>query len=277
VRGSCPECGLAVRATILSRVDPHADAFKPLPTPRLTANAVMLWPLGGLIAALAAWVPRIADLVAEIVGAPRPAGLARLGWVSVGGLGLSALASIGLIGPTRETPLRLSLRAALGAACYIPLIWCWWRITLVIDPVSPAPYVDADPDPRRLAHRLCLGACAVVILILLRPNARALVARSLVLRTGRVDRQTIYATAAAVALAATGDLVRLASVGLPPRSAVMVADAGSLLVLVASMLVTIGLAGATIDGWRLRRTLLTPPFRLAELLGPRSTKSGPAP
>src|SRR5690606_19927036 len=37
VVGVCPECGAAVRATILATIDPQAEELTPLLTPRLTS------------------------------------------------------------------------------------------------------------------------------------------------------------------------------------------------------------------------------------------------
>src|SRR5690606_12139500 len=109
-------------------------------------------------------------------------------------------------------------------------------------------------------------ASALVILLALRPNARQLVARSLVLRTGRVDRQTIYATAAAVGVAMVGDCLRMIASQLPVADRPFIGGVGTILVLVGSMLVTLALVGAAVDGWRIRRSLLTPSPSLGQLI-----------
>lgn len=266
IRGNCPECGLAVRATILYRVDPHAEAFRPLPTPRLTAWGVALWPTGALIAVILAWTPRLSDLGADAFGwATRP----HLHWATVAGmiaLGASFLGALGMIRPTRGGEARHMIAAAFGAACYLPLVWCWWRITFAVDATSMAPYVQSGPNPERLALRLCLGVSALGVLLALRPNARQLVARSLVLRTGRVDRQTIYATGAAVVIAMLGDGVRLAATTLPEVNRPLVAGAGTILVLVGSILTTMALAGGAVDGWRIRRAIITPSPSLGQII-----------
>ena len=273
VRGACPECGVAVRATILHRVDPHAEAFHPLPTPTLTANAVFFWSLGGLLAVAFGWAPRLSDFYADLRGVGVAPDLTWTGWASLASLALSALASLGLIHATREIGPGRIARAAAGVLFYLPLAWCWWRITQVIDLTHVAPYLDVHPNPTRLGLRVCLGAAAIGMLLLVRPNVRALVARSLVLRTGRVDRQTIFATTAAIALAMAGDTVRLISTALPDASAPLVASAGALLVLIGSILITIALIGATVDGWRLRASILSPGLRLSELLEVRPNGS----
>lgn len=266
VRGACPECGVAIRATILSRVDPEAEAFHPLPTPRLTAFGVFLWPLGALGAALFGWAPRVDDFIARATNAHSIAGASWVGWASLCGLALSALGAGGLLRPTRDTTGRWVFASLIGLLFYGPLAWCWWRIALLIDRANLAPYLQASPNPDRLASRLCLGASALVILLILRHNARQLVSRSLVLRTGRVGRQTVLATAAAVALTMVGDAIRLIATTLPDANRPLVAGAGALLVLVGSLLVTLALVGATVDGWRIRRAILTPSPKLSELI-----------
>ncbi len=266
IRGNCPECGLAVRATILYRVDPHAEAFQPLPTPRFTAWGVALWPTGGLLAVLFAWIPRLTDIAADWLGwASRPH-VVWASWASLMALGVSFIGALGIIHPTRGTSARLCVAAIVGAVAYIPLAICWWRIDFVIDTAALAPYVQAGPNSDRIALRLCLGASALALMLSLRPAARQLVARSLVLRTGRVDRQTIYATSAAIVIAMMGDSVRLASTLLPEVNRPLVAGAGTILVLVGSVLTTMAMAGGAIDGWRIRRAILTPSPSLGQLI-----------
>lgn len=267
IRGNCPECGLAVRATILHRVDPDADAFHPLPTPRLTAFGVVVMCWGALIAVLMAWVPRLADISAEIRGSVAAPQVGWAAWVSMAGLGLSAAGATGLIRPTQETTRRQMRLAIVGVIAYAPLIWCWARIHFVVDAGGrAAPYFDMAPNPERIGLRLGVGLSALVILLALRPNARQLVARSLVLRTGRVDRQTIYATAAAVGLTMLGDCLRLIASQMPAANRPLVAGAGAIVILLGSLLVTLALAGAAIDGWRIRRSLVTPSSTLGQLI-----------
>jgi len=59
IRGVCPECGTAVRATILFRVDPMADEFRPLTSPWFTAQSLVLWSIGGLVAAVGFWLVHV--------------------------------------------------------------------------------------------------------------------------------------------------------------------------------------------------------------------------
>jgi len=269
VRGRCPECGMAVRATILYVVDPHADAFRPMRRPRLTAIAVTVWPLAALIAVLTSWSPRLADLHDQlfVTASPVPA---DVGWIPAAAFLLSGIAACALIRPLPESTRRTAISAAIGCFLYVPLIAVAWWLHTTFDPVRPPPYsIQALADGERLMLRFALNACAIAILLCLRPSARLLVARSLVLRTGRVDRQTMIATVAAIGLTVVGDAMRLLSLGLPRAQADFIDLFAMMLVIIGSLLVTLAVAGAVIDSWRIRRAILTPSPSLRQLLHER--------
>lgn len=251
VRSPCPECGILVRATILHSVDPHADEFQPLITPALTAWGLAMWPLMGLLAVLLAWIPRIIDFSNEILG---------VHWMKPGWLPLamllaviaSGLGAVALIRPSTACPSKNIAAAVLGIVAYIPIAWV--LIAIVRFPMS-TPYINTHPDMDRIVLRLGLSGSLLIMLLCLRPNARRLVARCLALRTGRVQRQTILATAAAVGLAAIGDLILLVSILASSEALDLV---GKLVILMGSILMTAGLFGATIDSWRIRGAILEP-------------------
>lgn len=272
VAGQCPECGLAVRATILYRVDPHAEAFEPMRRPRLTAWLVALCPGAALVAVLLCWVPRVADVVSRLIGTRT----IRVGWWPSAALLLSGVSAVALVRPLRTTPRSSAVAATIGCAAYVPLAVAMWMIESRLDPSRAAPYIAAPPDVNRLTLRLAIAALSLAVLLGLRPNARRLAARSLVLRTGRVDRQTIAATAAAIALAALGDVVRLVSISCPASVGEYVQQAGTLVVLVGSLMVTLAIIGVVVDGWRIRRAILTPSPSMQDLLG-TAGESGPLP
>lgn len=269
VRGPCPECGMAVRATILYSVDPKADAFQPLATPRLTGLAVVVWPAAGLATVLLSWVPRVEDLVSFVA----PAYSYRAGWAPNVGAAAAAVSAIaaaaGLVRISGRAPSRCAWCAVAGVACYIPLIASYLLIAHRVDPRLAAPFLTGDPDPERIALRLVLSLSFLGILMGLRPNARILVARSLVLRTGRVDRQTILATAAAIVLTIVGDVLRFASLGAGRSGAEFLRGLGAVLVLVGSLLITYAVLQAVIDAVRIRRAILFPSPSLEQVLGER--------
>jgi len=251
VRSPCPECGILVRATILHSVDPHADEFQPLSTPALTAWGLAMWPSMGLLAVLLAWIPRVIDFSNEIFGVHwmKPDWLPLVMLLAVFASGLGAVA---LVRPSAACPPKNTMAAALGVAAYVPIAWL--LIAIVRFPVS-TPYINTQPDFDRITLRLALSGALLVMLLCLRPNARRLVARCLALRTGRVQRQTILASAAAVGLTAIGDLLLLASIAASSETLVLI---GKLVVLMGSILMTAALLGATVDSWRIRGAILAP-------------------
>jgi len=266
IQGPCPECGLAIRATILHRVDPQADAFRPMPAPRLTAWAVFFWGAFGLLAAMFVWTLRGADLLRQVLGV---GAVPNVWWAAPAATlaaAASGLAALTLIYPVSGTPRRWVLRACGGVAAYVPLVAAMWWIHFGVDPGAPAPYFETTPVPQRVLARLAVDASLLGILLGLRPNARQLVARSLVLRTGRVDRQTIYATVAAVGVMTAGDLLRLGASQLSEADKIWLGGPGTLLVIVGSGLLTLALVGGAVDSWRIKRAILTPGPSMNQLL-----------
>ncbi len=258
VRGVCPECGAAVRATILYAVDPHADAFQPLPNPRTNALGLLLWPGGALAAALLSWLPRVCDFI-EKARSGFTLGLSRQSWLAPAILACALVSMAGavmLVRVVRGSSQRFA--SVLSALAYGPLCWALWQLHAGLDRASGPPYIVAGPMAERIAYRLVIGASIAVIIFGLRPNARRLVARSLTLRTGRVDRQTLLGMALCVGVAAIGDGLRLASIGLSPSISGTVDDIGTITILAASVLLTLGFASAIVDGARIGRALVMP-------------------
>ena len=266
ITANCPECNTAVRATILYRVDPEAEAFRPLNTPKLTALACRAWVAPVLITALAIWTMRALEL-ARPTGSPAIA-WSPLAYTAVAGLALSAIASIALVRPIKGGSAARSVLALLGTAVAYPALIAALALTINADAASlPAYAADRPPDPNRIVPRLLFLAAAVAAILLHRPNARELVARCKVLRTKRVDRQTLALIAATLAMAAAGDILRLASNAATGPAADTINIVGTATIALASLLTTIGLIGATIDSWRIAAALKTPPPTHAALLG----------
>ena len=114
----------------------------------------------------------------------------------------------------------------------------------------------------------------LMIILLARPVLRLLVARSLAIRTGRVDRQTVVAMAAALLTVLLGELLgRLAT--LDPASALgdFLFHLGFVMIVGGLALFTLGLLGASIDALRVAQAILTPAPSLNQVLGtdPSST------
>lgn len=272
VRSVCPECGTPVRGTILAMVDPHASELQPIFRPRATAVGLILWAFGALGAVGLIWLLRISEFVPVLAPTAQSAS-GWIWWLIV----LSGVGSLVLINPHRGIPARIRALAAIGCIAYVPMVWLVWLVVTRVDANFPNPYADVPPHAlRRALLRLAVGACIIVVSICLRPAARLLVARSLVMRTGRVDRQTLLTLATTVAMAMLGDLLHIAQAFAPWLPAELCRSAGVALIAVGSLLFTIGLVGVAIDCVRLRFAVLTPPLSMADLLGPEAAAGPPA-
>lgn len=279
VRAVCPECGTAIRATILARVDPLARELQPVYTPRLTAGCLVLWAAGALGAAVASWVPRIVEGLARLGHAvsqpdwPRHAALA--------GVAVSGLASLALVRPHGRIPTRHSVCAATAALLYVPLWLVLAHIGRAFDARDPSPFLGVGGiDPARATWRLAADGLIIAIVLGLRPAARVLAARSLVMRTGRVDRQTMLAMAAAVGVCALGDALAIISGGMGAMGSSgalrdVLGVAAMLFIGVGSLLVTLGLGTVMRDVLRLVPVVAERPLSMADIAGPpRTVKNG---
>lgn len=263
IRAVCPECGTAVRAAILYQVDPEAEEFQPLRSPRATAAGLVAWSGAGLGAILAVWWLRLTDVLQEWTGWSVPYAWAP--WIALLLGILSGLSVATLVRPTRGAHKRETLAALLGWMAYLPLIWAFWQIQM-IDAAAPRPYLRSMVMPERIWFRLVMDAMLVVIFLGLRPNLRGLVRRSLAMRTGRVDRQTLLAMVGAVIVAAAGDLIRLLSEGAGEHIGELWRGIGSILVLMGSLFLTLGMITGVIDSWRIGRVILMPAPTLRQVL-----------
>ncbi|MBC7771567.1 MAG: hypothetical protein H7210_03645 [Pyrinomonadaceae bacterium] len=265
IREACPECGTPVRATILAMVDPYARELMPIPRPRLVAIGLVAWGFGALLTALLGWLPYVMSAHSH------PWRVALCTSAAISGLG-----ALVLLRPNRGTRLSHCLMALAGVALYVPLIGLIWKLSgpdWVFEPFKFPP-MSLDPDaPPRALLRVILDATIAMMLLLLRPNARVLVARSLALRMGRVDRQTMLAMVAAAAAAGIGDLVWL----LLGDTRGAMGDAAMLfsriLVVIGSAFLTLGAAGVLIDGYRIARAILVPTPTLAQVIAAGTTNS----
>lgn len=265
IRGVCPECGTAVRATILYKVDPRAEEFQPIAYPRLLAAGLVLWSAGALAAAGACWLLRVEDGLRQW-GMSIP-GAMWASWAAVAATVASGIGSFALIRPARATSVRHTIGAVIGSAAYIPLVWAMWRILLDLDPGRTPPYFGSNVQPDRAAIRMIAGGSMVVALLGSRLVARDLVKRSMVLRTGRVDRQTLWGMAIVAAVTMAGDGLRFAAGmawGMDPD---LLRFAGTVIVAAGSALLTLGMVGALVDSWRIARAVLIPSPTLHEVLG----------
>lgn len=267
IRDKCPECGAAVRATILYQVDPLADEFQPLPAPRLTALGMQVWSTGAALAVVLCWVPRVLDAIVYALPARaislRPPAL--LPEAATGAIVLSGLGALGLLGASPRPRVRESALVAVGALMTLPLAFAVHYVLADIDPARAAPYLVAPASEQRIAARLVIAASLIFAILCVRPAARLLVHRSLALRTGRVDRQTLLAMAGAVLLAAVGDLLRYLATGMGAGGDLL-DYLGITLVAIGSLLFSMGVFGAVVDSYRIAAVIRTPPPSLRQVL-----------
>lgn len=273
IRSVCSECGTPVRATILARVDPMAEQLQPLIRPPLTANALVLWAWGAVLAASVVWLDRLADVAHEMLGVRL---VVPFAWqLELVGIAASMLGAVFLVRPVAVVPTWECLKAAGGVVAYLPLLMVHFTIHAVYDPRMGPPLVGSHLinaggdllDPDRSLYRLAEGALIVAIVIGLRANAVSLAERSLVMRLGRVDTQPLSALAWAMAVTLAGDLLVVAFAGGDGLLDWIVELAALLMIAVGSFLFTLGLFGAGIDTVRLRPVLLEPAPGLTDIFG----------
>jgi hypothetical protein len=263
IRAMCPECGTGVRATILAIVDPQASELQPITHPDAVATGVVLWAAGAVAAALVSWLPYAADLLRTLGSTvQRPEVL--LG-VHIGLL-VSAAGSLALIRPHKGIPALHSAMAGLATLLYAPLAWALYRYDLAVGPQGPRYF--ADWAPTRAAAEWFWVSCALIaaIIMLQRPVARLLVARSLVMRTGRVDRQTLFATAIAACVMALGMLLGRFITGAITLFSEMARIAGITVIGLGALLLTIGLVGALLDCARIAYAIRSPGPSLRQVI-----------
>lgn len=259
----CPECGTPVRGTILATVDPHARELSPIYFPKLTAMSLILWGVACMAAAFAIVLLR-AEEIFRVLGGPQFTLAPEWRSVPAFALGSAALFAIGFVRPHSKISLLHSMAAALACMAHLPLAYLTWQIHAVIDTAASPPFTAVDPrwGPVRSLLRLGCAACMAVIILGIRPNGRLLVSRSLLMRTGRVDRQTLLVILSAVGLAAMGDVLRLGAPGLPTDQSDLLAGLGAVIIAVGSFLILLGLVGVVIDVVRLRHSIIAPPLHL---------------
>lgn len=268
VRQQCPECGLPVLATILGVIDPAASELQPIRRPRLVAALFLAWPALALLAAVLAWAVHLAPMAREaglLLAAPPWAARASVALLLLSG-GCAGV----LVRPHAQIPRAQSWAAAAGVALSVPLALVHGWLLAQVLATTTSPYLSPHGLPlERHLWRLASLSLTVLVILALRPNARLLAARSLVVRTGRVDRQPLLALAGAAALAAVGDLVGLLghAAGAPVQD--FAAPLGSFLIAVGSLLLTIGIAGILLDTIRLAPVILEPPLGPEQAFGPR--------
>jgi hypothetical protein len=265
IRSMCPECGTNLRATILSLVDPQASELRPITFPRLTAAGVVMWAFGAVAVAMMAWLPQAAEVMRELgihVGRPSAGLGVMLGLVT------SAIGSIALIRPHSGIERAHSFMALLATLAYVPLGWMLWRYHTAVESLGGQHYLTGWSPTSETAYTLAMASGLIAAIIMLqRPNARLLVARSMVMRTGRVDRQTLYAMALAAAFMGVGSLLGRVDVGSNASTVREVARSiGVVLIAFGGVMVTIGAIGSLLDCARIAGAILIPKMTIRQVI-----------
>jgi hypothetical protein len=274
IRGACPECGTPMRATLLAVVDPRASELQPIEHPRLVATGVLLWSLAALAATACEWSVRFLALTDPSHAWLAPGSAARLaasGLVLLSGLGAAAF-----IRPHAAMPRPGTLLAAIGVGLFVPLAAVMAMAAHILLPIpSPGEWTITARGGLDGLLGTAQGLLLIGILLLLRPNARLLAARSLLMREGMVDRQTMRAVAATLFMCVLGHLLGVLAAG--SVSMEMPAMIGGALVAIGYMLFFMGLVGIAIDCLRMRRVIASPPLSPADLLEPARTRAADRP
>lgn len=262
IRGVCPECGTMVRATILHRVDPDADVFRPVWRPRLISALLRLWALGALVAALAIWIVRIEEIAAGAGGAHNGAIWMRAAlWAIIA----SAVGSFAFVRPIQGMDMRKTLAALAGTGGYA-IVLIGFLGVLRAEVGRAAPYSADVLNTDRILWRLLMMAGVLVVLLGVRPAARELVKRCLALRTGRVDRQTIIAMIVVTLVGMVGDGLRVLAPALPNVAGEVMGQLAVVLVAMSALLLTLGIGSAVVDAWRIGASLVAPSPSLQQVL-----------
>jgi hypothetical protein len=284
VRAVCPECGVPVRVTLLAVVDPHAGELQPISWRTPIALGLILWSLGAVAAVFIVWILRISELglrlgstgsrfgafstaffqsIDNALSPPIGGGLITLFTL------ISAIGAIALVTPHGLISLRHKAAAAIAVFTYFPLAATLWWIHCVLDARVPSPYFGPSSpmdDPARELARIACAGFIVVIVLGVRANWQTMIKRSVLMRTGRRERQPMPTLAIAAGIAAAGDLVRLVARNLLGDPDSIIFTLGTSLVAIGSILLTVGFVGVLLDAWRLRGVILEPTLSLNQML-----------
>ncbi|HZW06794.1 MAG TPA: hypothetical protein VFF65_06695, partial [Phycisphaerales bacterium] len=201
----------------------------------------------------------------------------------VGALVLLAGAGAALITrPHEQVSRRDTLLAWVAVGFHVPLAVAAVQLNL-LHPSTLGPHgiggsmsslaVVWEPGPDRTLLRIAAGLSGLAIIALMRPVTRVLVARSLAIRTGRVDRQTLLATAGAIVVVMAGDLLGLLARALGSGLGEWVLVAAVTVVALGALLLCLGLFGSLVDSVRIARAVVRPGPSMQQVLHGRPDPS----
>ncbi len=268
VRGECPECGLGVLATVLSVIDPHAEQLQEIPRRRLVAGGLVAWGGFALLAAVLAWIIH-GVLVLRSFGLRMevPVWVAHVSSVCVL---LSGVCALVLARPHAQIPLRRTLMVVLAVILSGAFMVVHDRLLVSVIVAGRSPFLAQEQpvDLERHVLRLIGAGLLCAIILLLRPQARLLAARSIVVRSGRVDRQSMLALAASIGIASGGDVLALVAGQFAGGVRDVLLPVSDILIGMGSLLLTIGLGGILLDALRLAPVILHPSPGVGQAFAP---------
>lgn len=272
IRSNCSECGIPVRATILGIVDPKADELVPLIAPRFSAIGLNVWSIGAMVAVVMIWALRISEVYRDIWNSTWTPTIAP--WVGIGGLIAAMIGGATMIRPHRRVQRIEAIRSALGVSLFAPLIFVYSTIYLRYDQMAPSPLLDpGDSAVGRSILRVVMFLCVAGIIWGLRPQAVGLAIRSVVVRTGRVDRQSLIAVLASLGIAAFGDLIQITSNFIAFGVDDILSIVSVVVISLGSVLFTVGMVNICIDTIRLYPVLVRPGVGLSDIFETNRQKS----
>jgi hypothetical protein len=264
IRSNCSECGMPVRATILGIVDPHADELVPLFAPKVTAIGLNAWSFGALGAVLVIWISRAAEVMTDVLGTSW--GFRSAAWMGMTLLLISMMGALTMIRPHRGVLRSEAIRSALGVSLYGPLLFVYFTIYYSVDSTSPSPLLSpGDSALQRSVLRIVMFLLVAGIVWGLRPRAIGLAVRSVVVRTGRVDRQSLLAVLASLAIAGLGDLIHVVSFFISFGIDDVLSIVAVVVISLGSVLFTAGMVNICIDTVRLFPVLIRPGVGLSDI------------
>lgn len=264
IRSECPECGVPVRATILGIVDPHADELTPLSFPRVTAIGLNLWSMGAMTAVVMVWMMRGTEVLRDLGISTWIPGV--FAWIGLAGLIGSMFGAMTMIRPHTAITRAEAIRSSLGVSAYIALIFVYEAIYLGHDVVSPSPLFAPGGDAiGRSVLRIAIFVLVACIVLGLRPAAVGLAVRSVIVRTGRVDRQSMLAVLASLGIATVGDLISITAQFMPISVHDILEIISIVIISLGSVLFTVGMINICVDTIRLYPVLVRPGVGLSDI------------
>lgn len=273
IRELCPECATPVRATLLGVVDPKAHELAPLINPRVSGIGLAVWAVGAWLAIIAVAMMRLAEVAREMLNTKWWPGYAP----DLGTLGLiaSGLGAITLIRPHPRVTRWGAVAAAAGVAAYVPLTLLYYHIYARVDGSSTSPFLQPGPmEFDRTALRMGLLIPVSIAILGLRTHARGLASRSVIVRTGRVDRQSMLALWASFMVAGAGDMMHVLGMSTQLGLGSLLSTVGTVLVSVGSVLVVVGATNIVLDVWRLWPVIVRRGVGLGDVLENNAQREG---